>query len=670
VVVTRKWLLVVGGVLVTVAVGWWVLQVALLDSPDRGNAATYGQFVLAAVGLLISLAALWKTLAPSRTEPGLDELTDRLALAMRNQWTNAANERRLLQPAPLPIRWHRSGDPVVGPVAAAARADHGFDPLPGLDRVTSSRLRRGTRRDLHRIYGGLASGRLMIVGGPGTGKSSAAVLLLLDALRYRDQATPDDRSRIPVPVLFTLQNWNPETTSVEAWLHTKLAEIPVFNGRPRDAVNLLRAGRIAVFLDGLDEIPAPVRPLALQALSEQATFRLVLLTRTKELAKAAERHGLIGAVALQLENLRPADVADYLLRPLVEPVPPAWQKLTATLTDNPDGALAQALTIPLGVSLLRDIYTPGEPVDELCETERFSDPEDIINHLLDQAIEVAYAPRPGQRLPRYTAETANRALSFIARHLDGKRTHDLAWWAIPTWLNRKTRLAVNTIFEAGLTALGAGIIFGVLGGPGVWMHSGLLGVIVGLLFGLYIGLMRPKTAMRTGSVQWRRVLAINGLLPALVIGSFVGLLIGLALGVLGGLVATTAFILGGTFSVNVNTPVNNTDSASPVKAWRGDVASGLGYGLIVGPAFGFAFSLAGEPLLGLVWGLAGGLALGSLPTQASVVAAIQIYLAVRHRMPLRLIRFLEDARSRHLLRTVGPVYQFRHATLQDRLAAQ
>jgi hypothetical protein len=275
VVVTRKWLLVVGGVLVTVAVGWWVLQVALLDSPDRGNAATYGQFVLAAVGLLISLAALWKTLAPNRTEPGLDELTDRLALAMRNQWTNAANERRLLQPAPLPIRWHRSGDPVVGPVAAATRADHGFDPLPGLDRVTSSRLRRGTRRDLHRIYGGLASGRLMIVGGPGTGKSSAAVLLLLDALRYRDQATPDDRSRIPVPVLFTLQNWNPETTSVEAWLHTKLAEIPVFNGRPRDAVNLLRAGRIAVFLDGLDEIPAPVRPLALQALGEQATFRLV-----------------------------------------------------------------------------------------------------------------------------------------------------------------------------------------------------------------------------------------------------------------------------------------------------------------------------------------------------------------------------------------------------------
>ena len=34
------------------------------------------------------------------------------------------------------------------------------------------------------------------------------------------------------------------------------------------------------------------------------------------------------------------------------------------------------------------------------------------------------------------------------------------------------------------------------------------------------------------------------------------------------------------------------------------------------------------------------------------------------------MRFLEDARSRSVLRTVGPVYQFRHARLQDRLAGR
>jgi hypothetical protein len=34
------------------------------------------------------------------------------------------------------------------------------------------------------------------------------------------------------------------------------------------------------------------------------------------------------------------------------------------------------------------------------------------------------------------------------------------------------------------------------------------------------------------------------------------------------------------------------------------------------------------------------------------------------------MRFLENARERNVLRTVGPVYQFRHARLQDRLAEQ
>jgi hypothetical protein len=32
------------------------------------------------------------------------------------------------------------------------------------------------------------------------------------------------------------------------------------------------------------------------------------------------------------------------------------------------------------------------------------------------------------------------------------------------------------------------------------------------------------------------------------------------------------------------------------------------------------------------------------------------------------VRFLDDARTRNILRTVGPVYQFRHARLQDWLA--
>jgi hypothetical protein len=47
-----------------------------------------------------------------------------------------------------------------------------------------------------------------------------------------------------------------------------------------------------------------------------------------------------------------------------------------------------------------------------------------------------------------------------------------------------------------------------------------------------------------------------------------------------------------------------------------------------------------------------------------------VQLALRWHTALRLMRFLEDARERNILRTVGPIYQFRHARLQDQLAQQ
>ena len=59
-----------------------------------------------------------------------DDLLRLLATASWNQWTAAANDRRLVHPAPLPIRWHRSTAAVAGPVSAATYAR--FDPLPGL----------------------------------------------------------------------------------------------------------------------------------------------------------------------------------------------------------------------------------------------------------------------------------------------------------------------------------------------------------------------------------------------------------------------------------------------------------------------------------------------------------------------------------------------------------
>jgi hypothetical protein len=79
--------------------------------------------------------------------------------------------------------------------------------------------------------------------------------------------------------------------------------------------------------------------------------------------------------------------------------------------------------------------------------------------------------------------------------------------------------------------------------------------------------------------------------------------------------------------------------------------AGLMIGLLfMGPAFGLVVWLRGfasadfELFEGWLLGL---LPVGALMTEASRMATAQIYLTARHRSPLRLMRFLEDARSRH-----------------------
>jgi hypothetical protein len=107
-----------------------------------------------------------------------------LAEAVRTQWERTAADRWLVQAEPIPVRWARTARGLAGPVTAAVGSDR-FAPVPGLEAVRATTLHAGGLDDLHAVYGGLGSGRLVIVGAPGSGKSGAAVLLLLAASRPR-----------------------------------------------------------------------------------------------------------------------------------------------------------------------------------------------------------------------------------------------------------------------------------------------------------------------------------------------------------------------------------------------------------------------------------------------------------------------------------------------------
>ena len=662
-------------------------------SPHRSDLATFGAFAAAVVTIAASQIAWAKNIgvkwrSGESQQRALDRVADLLSHAVKDQWTRAALDRRL-QPEPITVRWARPSQPFTGPVSAAANSRQ-FPPLPGLTAARQRDLHTGQLWDLHAVYGGLGSGRMMIVGNPGSGKSGAAVLLVLAALKHREQVPQKDQPLVPVPVMFTLHGWDPNTQRIEDWLASRLRQTyPLFGGKggAAEGTQLVRAGRVAVILDGLDEIAAELRPVVLQALSQQAAFRVVLLARSAEIAVAAKYGLLEGAVALELKDIDPPAAADYLTRVQLDPAPRGWRELVGRLRQEPDSPIAKALSTPLALTLVRDTYRDGDDVRELLN---FCDAaghdvvrEEIEDYLLDRVLPAAYAARPGEPVPRYDLQSAQHAWGYIAARMNQDGTRDLAWWRIAAWASAAPRVIATGLVIGLAVGLGGGSGAGLAAGLGAWRSAGLG---VALVFGLLVGLIagpRSEAPQRIGPLQRRQLFDLPALGAGLVVGLGAGIIAELVAGLRAGLVGGLAAGLGGGLVAGLvaglaRPAAGNASPLTPRASWQRDRAFGLLVGLVAGLAAGLVAGLVVGLFAGLDEGLVAGLVAGLVfglvsgltypKTWAASLAFAQ--LARRRHTPIRLMRFLEDARKRDVLRTVGPVYQFRHARLQDRLANQ
>jgi hypothetical protein len=454
-----------------------VVVTYIVYAHDPESAST---LVRALVGLATTACTvvgwLWTRRPPvqiSRVQ--LERAADELAEQVYRQWERAASERRLVYPAPMCLRWQWSRQQVTGPVTEAVGGIGGIrlTPVPGMVATTAEQLQSGTLQDLLDVYGGLDSGRLVIMGGPGAGKTSAAIRLLLDALRHRTTLeTVRERARIPVPVLVTLQDWDPNRERFTNWLTNRLTrDYELLTARehgPNTATGLIDGGYLTAILDGLDEIPEMLRSVVLQALDEQATFRLVVLTRSDELVAAVSDAHLLGAAAVELCPVEPRQAAKYLASCQIDSLSPAWRRVVEDLRDRPGSILAQALDTPLMVALIRDTYRRSDPVDELIDSSRFASQEAIEDHLLDRVLPIAYARRPGRPAPPCTADEARQWLGSLARHMNDEGTRDLAWWQIPRWVPAWPR-ALTTALMAWLVAV---LTFGLVGGFVVGLEKG------------------------------------------------------------------------------------------------------------------------------------------------------------------------------------------------------
>ena len=244
--------------------------------------------VTTACGLFLSALGLYLSRHPvqagvPRTQQR-EHAVERLAESVQVQWEDETKIRGLADPDPMSVHWTCTEHDV---------SDHLhqiFDDQPGFE-GSSDRIDQLTERFLT-----LRRRRLVILGGPGSGKTTLAVQLLLRLLQVREPADP-------IPVLLTANSW--DTTAhprLRDWLAFRLGkDYPAL--RAIDGAmpgELADSGMVLPVIDGLDELAPDYRPALFSTLNDSlaGTDPLVLTCRTDEYVDAVENADVLTTAAV------------------------------------------------------------------------------------------------------------------------------------------------------------------------------------------------------------------------------------------------------------------------------------------------------------------------------------------------------------------------------------
>lgn len=542
---------------------------------------------------------------------------------------------------------------------------------------------------------------LLVLGEPGAGKTT----ILLDlGERLLQQAHEDETGQSPIPLYLNLSSWSLTRQPLREWLLERLQQDFGFDApKGRKIV----AGRLALLLDGLDEVAIQDRSACIDAINDYQTHDetvgrvlLVVCCRADDYFAQAARLRVASAIRVQ---------------------PLSLDKVTAFLDQGSaqlaglkhaiqqDQGLSDLARSPLWLNLMALVYrdAPSKQIpsgiarDQLCR--------EIFARYVALRLDKRYRARPTMggirgRAERswesYTPEDARRWLAWLGQMLKSRSLSRFYLESLqPNMAQRPVTVRILYILIFGLGSalllgliigLVFGMVFGLIGGLALGLRAGLLfGGIFGLATGLYTGVIFGVVG-GPGTIKLKDRWRITG--GNIGIGLLGGILGGIGIGVIGGfriaLVGGLLFgiVFGLMFTVMDTLKGSSLDESGyefPYAGMKRTGQNGLLFGIFFGLLFGVGgglgvgldAGLGGGPLLGLLFGFLCGLLAGTL---AALFAGLGEYmkhwmlrfvLARQGAMPYhRYLSFLHFAVDRAILRRIANGFEFIHPLLRDYFA--
>lgn len=551
-------------------------------------------------------------------------------------------------------------------------------------------------------------GELLILGAPGTGKTT----MLLELTRALIEHAQQDET-YPLPVVFNLSSWVVKRPPLADWL---AEELNIRYGVPRKIAKAwIDNDQVLPLLDGLDEVRQDARNACVQTINafrgEHGLVGMVVCCRTGDYNAFPQKVRLQGSVELQPLTDQQIEIYLQQVGKNAATVRAVLKQLRDTAQAHEDQAAEELTRTPLLLSITAMAYQ-GNSDGELPSPA--APPTEQQRHLFATYVARMFTRRG--KGTRYTPKQTKQWLGWLASKLiDHNQAIFFLELMQPAWLQREvwyrfdlwTGLMRGSMIGVAVWSIATPLItflLMVIGlaptisntlGPGgtqlLIVTSGVLCVLFYVLIGVNAAYRKPGPEQI--HLVEKLIIPDTAMRSALKLGLGVGIPTVLVLswgrGWIGALTGIAVGIALGTLMVVREMPMVSQSEVRSVpnqgiwRSARNALLLSLLAGVSVGGAIGLSLSLVGADAFGLaeagtfgtIVGVALGIGMGIFV--AILFGAETLFkhgllrvLLYRHgSIPWNYARFLDYATERIFLRKVGGGYIFVHRLLMEYFAS-